>query len=68
MLANKELRQRRRAAHAAFDQIWKNKPTRSNGYKWLSEQTKIPLKNCHIAMMDLKTCDQVIAICLASKP
>lgn len=64
--ANYELRKARNAAHKAFDSIWKNpkitKMCRADAYSWLSRQTRIPYKECHIGMMDVKQCNLTVTI------
>lgn len=77
-LANKELRQWKIKAHAAFDPLWQRKfakkrresgPTyrkcfaRNSGYKWLSEQLGIDREHCHIGMFDVEQCKRVVEIC-----
>lgn len=75
-LANKELRNAKIEAHALFDKIAKtglinkiwniyipNISNRNKAYRWLSLQTGIPVKYCHIGMMDLKQCLSVVDIC-----
>jgi len=68
-LANGILRRLRLKAHKVFDTIWKTpKKTRMNrtmAYTWLSRQTGIPYKQCHIGMMDEVQCTQVIIIATA---
>lgn len=60
-LANAELRARRSAAHAAFDPLWRQgKRTRKGAYAWLAHRLGIPVKDCHIGMFDLETCNLVI--------
>lgn len=75
--ASQELRQLRRKAHSMFDALWQEKlrrrihergPSykkgyaRGSAYKWLSEQTGIPRKLCHIGMMGPDDCQKVIAL------
>ncbi len=71
-LANAELRKWKRAAHAAFDPLWKKKIAREGcskgvarraGYKWLSEALGIPLEKTHIGFMCLEECQKVVEIC-----
>jgi len=77
-LANKELRDWRKMAHAAFDPLWMRKLeirrrqrgqdykkvyARGSGYKWLREQMGLPKSNCHIGMFDVEQCKQVVEIC-----
>lgn len=71
-LANKELRDARQAAHAAFDPIWELKMARSgcdrqsareNAYQWLSRQLNIAREETHIAMFDLLHCQAVVKLC-----
>ena len=70
-LANKELREAKKAAHATFDPLWKRKMkqgykkhvARGKGYKWLSQQLSIDPKDCHIGMFDVDMCEKVVEIC-----
>lgn len=72
-LANKELRQAKKEAHAAFDPLWKAKMlntemknkwhAKNKGNKWLAEKLGIPSKECDIGKFDVATCKRVVAIC-----
>lgn len=71
-LANAELREWKKRAHAAFDGLWRRKMSvhgcakkkaRGKGYRWLSEQMGIDEKRCHIGMFDVEQCQQVVEIC-----
>lgn len=63
-LANAELREWKKKAHAAFDPIWKSKrKSRHGAYKWLSERLNIEPAHCHIGMFDVEQCKQVIKAC-----
>lgn len=71
-LANKELRQAKMQAHAYFDQLWVRKimkdglkkgHARAKAYKWLAEKMGIDRKLCHMGMMDVAQCKQVVEIC-----
>lgn len=77
-VANAELREWRKKAHAAFDPLWQKKLAirrkqrgddykkvyaRGSGYKWLREQMGLKPSNCHIGMFDINECKQVIEIC-----
>ena len=71
-LANAELRRLRRAAHAAFDSLWRLKMrrhgvsksrARSSGYKWLAEQLGIHRAQCHIGDFDASLCQRAINVC-----
>ncbi len=67
-LANKELRQAKMRAHAAFDPLWKRingerKMSRGNAYRWLSDRLGIPFDDCHIGMFDIDTCGRVVEVC-----
>lgn len=60
-LANKELREWRKAAHAAFDPIWQSgQMTRKQAYRWLSEQMN--LTEAHIGEFDIEQCRRLIEI------
>ena len=71
-LANSELREYKKLAHASFDPLWKKKmqltscsksKARKLAYKWLSSELNIDIKDCHIGEFDIDTCKQVINIC-----
>lgn len=60
-LADKELRYWKKAAHAAFDPLWKSRMfTRRGAYSWLSNQMGIPPEGTHIGMFDIAQCKAVI--------
>jgi hypothetical protein len=45
-------------AHQWFDALWKEgHMSRKEAYKWLSEQMKIPVHECHFAAFDLGMCE-----------
>lgn len=71
-LANEELREAKKMAHAAFDPLWKRRMeisgltqghARGKGYKWLAGQLGLEPGDCHIGMMDVATCFRVVEIC-----
>ncbi len=63
ILANAELRSWKKRAHFYFDQIWKSKiMTRSQAYKWLSEQLCKDSKETHIGMFDVPDCKKVVDV------
>lgn len=74
-LANKELRAAKKAAHAAFDPIWQTSiekgrernEARSGAYEWLSQAMGMSHQDCHIGMMDVNECMQVVGICKQRK-
>jgi zinc-finger-containing domain len=58
--AGYETRNARKAAHAAFDPLWKSgEMTRQSAYAWLTEATSIPNAQCHVGMM---TRDQALSV------
>jgi len=62
-LANAQLRHWKKAAHAAFDMLWKSRRmTRSKAYAWLSQKMNLPQARTHIGMFDVDKCKQVVAI------
>lgn len=62
-LANDELREWRKRAHAAFDPLWKmGLYTRKNAYLALSRLLEIPFEYCHMAYFSVDTCKKVVAI------
>ena len=63
-LANKSLREAKKAAHAAFDPLWRSgSMKRASAYKWLAQQLGIDGRDCHIGMFDVATCYRVIEVC-----
>ena len=72
-LANYDLRQAKKRAHAAFDPLWKRKienegckkrTARNAGYQWLADQLSIDVDDCHIGMFDEEKCRKVVEVCL----
>lgn len=62
-LANKELREWRKRAHAAFDPLWQSgKMSRTKAYGWLSCSLGIPKHETHIAMFDVERCRAVVEL------
>lgn len=60
-LANKNLRTAKRAAHEAFDKLWKSGfLKRKEAYKKLSNFLNIPPEYTHIGMFKIQTCKKVI--------
>jgi len=78
-LANAELREWKKRAHAAFDPIWRERFARKNAidptykkgmarggrYKCLAELMGITRQECHIGMFDISQCQQVVELCAA---
>lgn len=70
-LANPELREWKKKAHALFDPLWmkkmrsgcSKKKARGAAYKWLSQQMGIPVDQTHIGMFDVTQCQQVVELC-----
>jgi ssDNA-binding Zn-finger/Zn-ribbon topoisomerase 1 len=67
--ANKETREARIAAHAAFDELWKKatkkgkKSARQKAYAWLREELDLTREECHIGRFDKAMCARVIEVC-----
>jgi hypothetical protein len=75
-LANKELREWKKKAHAVFDPVWElpresllqsgfRGPPRSKAYARLAYLLGIPFNDCHIGMFDVEQCKQVVDLCLS---
>ena len=63
-LANAELRDWKKKAHAAFDPLWQGgRMKRDAAYAWLARQMKLPEKLTHIGMFDVSECKRVVTIC-----
>ena len=69
-LANAELRYWKKAAHNAFDPLWrygKFRGRRTAAYCWLSERLSLPIEKTHIGRFDVDLCKKVVQICLAER-
>lgn len=63
-LADRLLRQRRRQAHIALNQLWEQGlMTRKEAYRWLQVQLGLPEAEAHIARFSEFRCQQVIDLC-----
>lgn len=70
-LANKELREAKKFAHAFFDPLWKRKmkqglsksKARSRAYIWLADEMGLDVNKTHIGMFDVDQCKKVVDIC-----
>ncbi|HEY0684693.1 MAG TPA: zinc-finger-containing protein [Steroidobacter sp.] len=83
-LANRALRNARKAAHASFDPLWQDwaqaypdmphvsgrirQLMRRRAYEWLAEQLQLPFDQTHIAMFDHEQCARVVAVIAVKKP
>lgn len=64
-LADAELRCWKKAAHAAFDPLWKYgrfKGFRNAAYGWLAGKMGLPREETHIGMFDVVKCKKAINI------
>ena len=79
-LANRQLRELRKAAHAQFDELWKSGRilviyqrfmpgvnARRRAYTWLAEQMFLTLEETHFAMMDKPQIEKAIRIIKQAK-
>jgi hypothetical protein len=75
-LANRELREAKKLAHAHFDPLWQAKikfqsgpkgkakaMARTAAYTWLAQQLCIDVSRCHIGEFDVEMCQKVVRIC-----
>ena len=63
-LANRQLRQKRRAAHAVFNQLWlSGRMSKKEAYHWLRDQLGIASEDAHIAKFMDYRCDETIRLC-----
>ena len=63
-LADKELREKRRQAHIALNQLWeRGLMTRKEAYRWLQVQLDLPESETHIGRFSAYRCEQVISLC-----
>ncbi len=64
-LADAELREWKKRAHAAFDPIWQYgrfRRKRNAAYAWLAGKMGLAKEETHIGMFDVSQCKQVIQI------
>lgn len=69
-LANAELRDWKRRAHAAFDPIWrvhshnkkKKAQARLAAYAALAKELGIPAQDCHIGMFSVDLCRRTVQV------
>lgn len=70
-LADEKTKNARKAAHAAFDPIWKTQKNkgkaRTEAYAWLAEQLDIERWRCHISWFDVSYCQAVVRA-VANRP
>lgn len=63
-LADRPLRQKRRQAHIALNQLWEQGlMTRKEAYRWLQVQLGLPESEAHIGRFSAYRCEQVISLC-----
>lgn len=68
---DREVKQWRIKAHAAFDKFWKSEavgfPSRNKArgwaYRWLQEQMGLSGAECHIGLFDVEQCKRVVEVC-----
>ncbi len=62
-LADPELREAKKRAHAALDPWWVHQPkpkqARSKVYRWLAGELGLSEDECHIGMFDIAMCERV---------
>ena len=63
-LANRQLRQKRKAAHVAFSRLWQSQlMSRKEAYRWLQMQFGIDEEDAHIARFLDYRCEETIRLC-----
>jgi hypothetical protein len=63
-VANEVLRLKRMETHQVFDAYWHSRGmSRTQGYKWLARQMKLPEAHTHIGGFEMDQCQQVIDLC-----
>lgn len=64
--AGSDLAHARRAAHDAFDPLWKSGNfSRGVAYEWLASEMGLAVDMCHMVLFDVAQCQRVVAICEA---
>lgn len=60
-MANPELREWRKVAHAHFDILWKNGHlSRTGAYRWLQEKMGMTKEQAHIGNFTVSECQRVV--------
>jgi len=68
-LADKELKELKKEAHALFDPHWEpDRKKRDRAYKKLAEKMGIPARQCHFGWFDKETILRAIAILKVWRP
>lgn len=69
ILGNKEMRDMKMKCHKLFDRKWQNEPTskkrhiaRRNAYKWLADELKISVEDCHFGYFDMNMLNKAYEI------
>lgn len=66
--ADKETKEARIKAHAAFDELWKGRQmTRTAAYQWMGEAMALEPANRHIGRFTKEQCARLIALLAARK-
>jgi hypothetical protein len=59
---NRELNNARRYAHIVFDALWTSRYQRTKAYEWLALHMAMTDAECHIALMSLQQCQEVVRL------
>ena len=60
---DRDTHEARKAAHAAFDPIWKRgKMRRGDAYQFLADKLGLSMTDCHMKLMDAATAQRVPGI------
>jgi ssDNA-binding Zn-finger/Zn-ribbon topoisomerase 1 len=60
-----EEKKARMAAHAAFDELWKDGAmSRGAAYAWLAKQLGMTEDECHIGNFGVDACERALAVCV----
>lgn len=60
ILANKEMRAKKRECHDVFDKMWSNGKERSRLYKKLAKEMNMKLEDCHFGYMDIQDLEMAL--------
>lgn len=65
-LADSTLRTWKQNVHRVFDPLWKRYGmTRYKAYEFLACALGIPMRECHVGMFDVETCQRAVDVCRA---
>lgn len=60
ILADAQMREKKKECHAIFDKMWNNGKERSHLYKKLAKEMNMKLEDCHFGYMDIQDLEMAL--------